>query len=258
MQEITSAEQTHYEKAPIVEAVIDLRVTPAEAMSIDDLKKIHSAISEHYPVCDNFYLYSGEFKVLAPDTEAQTKTDHQHIGFAYHDANRKQILQARLDGFTFSVFNPYDRWETFRDEARRLWNIYRAHCELVNVTRVALRYINRIDIPGDAAEMKDYFHTYPQVSEQYAHENINGFFMQLLMPQPDLESILVFNQAGVEPPQPHTLSFMLDLDLSKAAPQLFEPVEDDAPIWDLLEKFRVRKNEVFNASITDKVKEIIR
>lgn len=258
MQETPSAEQTHYEKAPIVEAIIDLRVTPTEAMSVDDLKAIHLQISEQYPTCENFYWGSGEINVATPGAEAETRTDHGHSGFLYQDANRKQTLQARLDGFTFSVFNPYDRWETFRDEARRLWNIYRAHCQLINVTRVALRYINRIDIPGDEVEMKDYFQTYPHVSQKYTHQNVNGLFMQLQMKQPDLDSLLILNQAGVEPQREHTISIMLDLDLSKAAPQLFEPVDDDAPIWDLLEKFRVRKNEVFNASITDKVREIIR
>ena len=41
-------------------------------------------------------------------------------GYIFASSDERQIFQARLDGFSFSRLAPYDRWETFRDEARRL------------------------------------------------------------------------------------------------------------------------------------------
>ncbi len=59
MQETTSAEPTHYQKAPIVEAIVDLRVTPAEAMSVDDLRATIRGFPSNIPPCEDFYRYSG-------------------------------------------------------------------------------------------------------------------------------------------------------------------------------------------------------
>jgi uncharacterized protein (TIGR04255 family) len=53
----------------------------------------------------------------------QADTTHQHSGFKFTSLNKQQILQAQIDGFTFSTLAPYDRWELFRDEARRLWEL---------------------------------------------------------------------------------------------------------------------------------------
>jgi uncharacterized protein (TIGR04255 family) len=117
------SERPYYSKAPITEALIDLRITQAPDSSVHDLEAIGEEIAEHYPIQDPTYIYSGQISVQEAGEPMQADTTHQHSGFKFTSLNKQQILQAQIDGFTFSTLAPYDRWELFRDEARRLWEL---------------------------------------------------------------------------------------------------------------------------------------
>lgn len=44
-------------------------------------------------------------------------------GFLLSSSDKLRIVQARLDGFTFSRLAPYETWERLRDEAKSAWRI---------------------------------------------------------------------------------------------------------------------------------------
>jgi uncharacterized protein (TIGR04255 family) len=96
--------------------------------------------------------------------------------------------------------------------------------------------------------IETYLNTYPQITEQLRHNAFSRFIMQVQLPQPDIDSTLLINQAMVDPPSPEAVSVVLDLDLFRVGEW---DAENDAPIWDFLEVLRQRKNEAFEASITE-------
>jgi len=77
--------------------------------------------------------------------------------------------------------------------------------------------------------------------------------MQLQLPQQDLNCMLIINEALAQPTNPGIITVILDLDLFRQ--QIWK--NDDEDIWQFLDKLRDRKNEVFEASITDKTRELI-
>jgi uncharacterized protein (TIGR04255 family) len=48
-REVLMQESRHYSRAPITEAIIDLKVTLPDGFSVDDLENIHVHISDHFP-----------------------------------------------------------------------------------------------------------------------------------------------------------------------------------------------------------------
>jgi uncharacterized protein (TIGR04255 family) len=124
--------------------------------------------------------------------------------------------------------------------------------EPLAVLRLAVRYINRLDIPAQKIEIKDYFRTMPEVSPDLP-QLLVGFFMQLRIPHEDLSCEMLLNQAIVPPPRADTVSVVLDVDLFRTADV---PSDEDA-IWDYFEKLHVRKNAVFEACITERTRELI-
>ena len=60
-------------------------------------------------------------------------------------------------------------------------------------------------------------------------------------------------EAFAPPFGPELVSVILDFDLFRE--QIWQ--SDDEEIWRFLEELRHRKNQVFNASITEKTKELI-
>lgn len=254
-------ERVHYANAPITEALIDMRITHAQDFSPGDLGMIAEAISDRYPTQDPMYLHSGQISLQQPGDPLQVETTHQPGGFVFTSQDKQQILQARIDGFTFSTLAPYDRWEPFRDEARRLWKLYRTAAKVEGITRVAVRYINQFDIvgyasdPNTAVKLEDYLNVYPEGPDSWTFDN---FFMQMQMWQEDLSCWVIVNEAPVRPPDQQTSLLQLDLDLFRE--QFEEPwrAEDETEIWDIFEQLHARKNEVFEASITEKTRGFIR
>ena len=254
-------ERVHYSRAPITEALIDLRIVHSQGFSVDDLASIGDMLGDRYPNQEPMYLYSAQMSMPEVGNPMETETAHQHGGFSFTSQNKQHVFQARMDGFTFSTLAPYDRWESFRDEARRLWELYRSAAKAEGVTRAAVRYINRIDVPNATGgiRLEDYLRTYPEVSVDFPEEGImSNFFMQLQLWQEDLGCWLVVNEAPDMPPAEDTMSVRLDFDLFRE--QYEEPwrTDDDTEVWNFLARLHDRKNEIFEASITNRTRRLIR
>jgi uncharacterized protein (TIGR04255 family) len=237
----------HYPKAPIIEAVIDLRVELTSKV-VDDLKKVHNGEEVAYPTIESMNVVTGQMQ-LGPQMIGSTSTEHR--GFLFRSADGKLIHQARLDGFTISRLAPYPRWEDFRAEAFRLWNIYRSVAQPSNIVRVAVRYVNRIDIPLPVNDFGDYLRTVPQVSPTLP-QGLLGYFMQLVMPLEDFKSQAVIIETLIEPTTPNIVSVVLDIDIFRTA----DLPSDEAALWALIEQLRNAKNRVFEGCITDKAREL--
>jgi uncharacterized protein (TIGR04255 family) len=237
-----------YEHAPITEALIDIRVDLPASITLGDIEGLHVQVANRYPSrVKRVYIQS----TLTIGIEPGLTTAQKHVGFAFHAADDRQICQFRLDGFSFSRLQPYGNWNELRDEARKLWEIYRIALSPEKVTRVAVRYINQIDIPFALIDYKDYFRTTPEVSPALP-QSLGGFFMQLQFPQPDFRGFLVLTQTAISPPRPDMNSVILDLDAFRVDP---ESTSDDQ-IWTLLEELRKAKNIFFEGSITDKTRDL--
>ena len=235
-----------YANAPITEALIDIRVEPLPSSMLEDLKAIHDSVKDQCPEKRERFNVQGEIHV-GPEVSASAQ--RTLIGFDFKTSDGKQIFQARLDGFTFSRLKPYGNWVELRDQARSLWSIYRAVIGGQKVIRVAVRYINQIDIPVPSLDYKDYFLTTPEISPALP-QVLSGFFMQLQLPQPDFNGMLILNQTAATPPVPNTNSVILDLDVFKEAPEF----ASDEQVWEMLEVLRERKNKYFEGCITDKTR----
>ncbi|MBD1923548.1 TIGR04255 family protein [Microcoleus sp. FACHB-831] len=239
----------HYSQAPITEAAISLRLELPDDVTLATLTDVHLAIKAAYPMSQDILAFQGQ--MLAGASVGATASQTQ-IGYNFLSSDQKHSFQARLDGFTFSRLAPYERWETFRDEAQRLWNIYRSVANPKSISRLALRYINRLDFPLPLDDLKDYLRTVPEVSADLP-QGLSGYFMQLQIPQVDLTAMLLLNQAIIPPQNPNVVSVLLDIDLFRDSDF---PSEEKA-LWEILEQLHIRTDQVFEACITDRTRELI-
>ena len=197
----------HYRNAPITEAIIDLRVEPTCEPVADTLESVGNDEQDVYPERTPILMGTG---YLQWGDRVSATASSSPLGTRFASRDGKVIWQARLDGFTISRLAPYDRWESFRDEARRLWTNYRQRIQSSSIQRIAVRYINRFDIPRDRLELKDYFRTYPEVPPGLPDE-LTGFLLHLRIPQRDLLAEVLINQATILPPTENVRSVVLDL-----------------------------------------------
>lgn len=242
-----SREARRYAHAPITEAVIDIRIQPVDGVGLDRIAVVHQREAERYPkradrVESRFVLTGGSASSLTQGI----------AGYLCRSTDGKQVFQSRLDGFTFSRLAPYESWEAFRDEAHRLWQVYLSVVTPCAVTRLGVRYINRLDLPLPVTDFEDYVRTVPRVAPGLP-QALSGYYMQVQIPQTDLDAVLILNEGVVQPPSPEFASVVLDIDLYRNVMLRAE----DPEVWSILEQFRWRKNEVFEACITDATRRLI-
>lgn len=253
-------ESAHYAHAPIIEATLSLGVLLPQVEDPKMLLRIHDALKDRYPLKAEEYLYSGSVRLDEPGKPPEHDDIHRHIGYVFSDEHERRSLRITMDSFEFSVGYPYDRWQSFRDEAIDLWRIFRNAFGVTEISRVGLRYINRIDVPNtNLARIEDYFSVYLEIPVDWpGGTSLTNYFVQFQAPQQDLGCELVVNQAPAPSPESNMVSFRLDFDLFK---ELYEDpwlVSQEEEVWQFLEQLRERKNAVFNASITEATRELIR
>jgi uncharacterized protein (TIGR04255 family) len=231
-----------YRKSPITEAVIDIRVSLRPEKTPESLLKLSDLISDSYGNRTDVQRLTGKFTLGASPTQEQTL-----LGYSYKSKDDKYVLQTRIDGFTFSRLQPYEHWEPFREEAYRLWSIFRKYADPIQCTRAAVRYINQIDLPVPA-DLELYFRTFPQISRDMP-QMMSGYVMQLLIPQPDFGGMLSLIQATVPASSSSSASIRLDIDLFKESQADFDT---DEQIWAFLDSLRSKRDHIFESCITDR------
>lgn len=239
----------HYKSAPITEAVIEIRVQPAARH--EALTELATGLKSAFPKQAPMHFFQLGI-AHQPGNPVQQSLRETPIGYRLTNEAESRVLQLRQDTFVYSHMAPYSDWETFKSEARPLWQQYRTTCAASNLQRCALRYINRIDIPAATIEPEDFFWLYPNVPAELPQQNVIGSSLRLMMPQEDLNCVANIRQRLGDRVTPGHISFVLDIDIFR----LDIGDWNDDEVWRFFEDLRNRKNQIFEACITDRTREL--
>jgi uncharacterized protein (TIGR04255 family) len=239
----------HYDNAPIKEAIIDIQIEDSPLLTLESLEK---GISPPPSYTERRNLMMGHIQSQLEEGMLTATAKQNQTGYTFVGGEGKHVVQLRLNGFTFSRLAPYQTWEQLQNEAKTLWELYRKFAGALPVVRVGLRYVNQLDLPIPLRDFRDFIRLYPEVSADLP-QKLASFFLQVQIPQEDLDAMLILNEAMVPPSRPNVVSVILDIDLFKQGIRL----ESDNEIWEMLETLRLRKNLIFEGCITNNMREQI-
>lgn len=242
-----------YRKAPITEALIDIRAELAEETTLEKLASFHELVKDRFPQKEERILITSSFKVSLGNPLISDTSGSKIDGYRFRSPETNKIVQVRLDGFTFNKLKPYESWDVFSAEAKELWNMYSGLAQPIKVTRLALRYINRIEIPLPIKDFREYILNAPDISPNLP-QSLNHFFMRVVIPYHEVEATAVITVTMDEQVNPQQVPIIFDIDVFKGRSYK----SDDADIWQDLEKLRNLKNEIFFDSLTDIAKEMFK
>jgi uncharacterized protein (TIGR04255 family) len=242
---------TVFPNAPIVEAILDINAKMPKGVTPEALNKFYDKVKTRFPEKKERRFFKGGIELGSESSTfaSQSGTD----GFLFESQIDKKIVQARLDGFTFNKLRPYENWKCFREEAYELWNLYCDIAEVKKVTRIALRYINRIEVPLPLGDFKDYLLITPEVTPQLPQE-LAHFLLRLVIPNDDIGATATIIETMGQKTPDNKLPLILDIDVW----QLKEYESDYRQMWKDFEKLRVFKNDIFFNSTTDRAKELFK
>lgn len=244
----------HYNRAPIIEAVIDLQVRFAAAPPQDAFAEVAKRLSATFPRVDPMASFGIQVGVgqWAPAPSASVSP----AGLRLSTAKNERVLLLQPRGMTYSHLPPYTEWRTFRQEAEEMWEAFVEVTAPQGVNRLALRYINRFSIPENIFELSEYFLLRPEIPDVGMSPHVSAFFMQCQLPQADLgNDVLAFVNFGSAGASPESANYML-LDFDVVATRDVDVSHDT--VFPILDQLRDRKNSLFEACITDKARELIR
>lgn len=137
---------------PIREAVIELRVAEGDSSArLSILEKLSERLRNQFPKIEPMHQLQAVIRLSGPKgPEAQNQESGQ-IGFRMFDEANERIVQLRTDRIVYSLTygdeKAYSGWETLRDPARKLWEIYSEALERPPIVRLGVRYINSMLTP---------------------------------------------------------------------------------------------------------------
>lgn len=240
----------HLTRAPITEALIDIRVELPPNVNLETLSAFRGRVSEHYPTHRTRTAWQGRIEFNKDRKPKILEPAGGPDGHLLTSRDGAQVVQARLDGFTFSRLKPYKDWEDLRNEARRLWNLYREIAQPAQITRIAVRYLNRLELPGPVAKYSHHMNTFPSIASALP-SNLTGFLMQLEIPFTSPTATVLVTEA-LDRGDDRPIALILDIDAFRKE----EISTDDPDLWTRLEELREIKNRVFFRSLTPETVEL--
>lgn len=234
--------------APIIEALVDIRVKLNSSYNVEQLKLIHNEIRNDYPEIQKQQISQIIFGM--DDKTKETLPINKINGYRFISENKKQILQTRVDGFTLSRLKPYKNWNDLKKEAKKLWTFFKKHTKPSVINRVAVRYINNLNIKMPINDFGDFLKAPPTIPDSLPQE-VSSFLTRVVIQEPNIKANAIIIQS-LEQIVTETAPIILDIDAFKYNQNGMEETE----IWETLEKLRDFKNKIFFESITEKLKEI--
>ena len=233
--------ELYYTRDPIVEAIIGIGIEPLPPERTADFLSLQAAAGPQYTKQKLVYDFSGSLELGVEETT--TKSTPTHVGYSFQTVDQQQIFTARTDAFSYHRLRPYPRWKLFRDEAARLWDLYREAVGSPTITQCELRYINRLEVPA-GEELNTYLRTFPEIGPDLP-QILFGYQLQVVLKLDRFKSgQLVLRQSMTSSDVPDHISIILDNSL------LFQTDMDKEILWAVFEDARLEKNRIFHGCIT--------
>jgi uncharacterized protein (TIGR04255 family) len=239
-----------YKRPPITEAVIEVRF--ATPLSPPQVEKASNRLAKLYPSDQPIWSLGVAVGVPPGVTDEPTTQVNRELGHRRSTADMSEIALVWPAALVVSQLAPYPGWDAFFARFTRDWNAWKRVVDPRKITQIGVRYINRIDVPfqGIIVEESEFLNVYPKLPASFGV--VAGYGVQAQLQLKDIDCNLVINSAAVPSPLIGHVSFVLDLDIYKAKDL---PKNDDA-IYELLSKIRTKKNEAFEACVTNRAREL--
>lgn len=196
----------NYKNPPIQEALCEFQFTPGREWDITIPGKLHSLIEKEY---------SGKPRQQIVPTVA-TQPDGQptliqNFRVQLPDADGTRLISVGKDTLTVSVLKPYEGWTRFKPRIERALAAYRKVAEPKNITRIGVRYINRIIVDSKGAGASTYF-VNELDEDRSLGARVTSFMRRYEYVTKGDEKLLITN-ANIVPQNPEaTTEFIVDID----------------------------------------------
>lgn len=232
-----------YLKPPITESVIELRFS--EEIDFEKIVKRAEKFKRAYP------NESKNMEFLTEISEKGVSGRVADIGLRFSSKDELDILAINKSSFMVSRLAPYPGWEEFSTRFHTDFERFTEEFGRRTFVRAGMRFINRLDIPLDTIDVKEFIKVYPQLPE-FDRSKSRSFALSSTFELEGQGLSVTLQSATIESPVPNCISLVIDIDIFSEADL---PMRYDK--WaGKLNQMRDVKNDVFERSITDEARKL--
>lgn len=239
-----------YKDPPVIEALCEFLFEPSQPWDLTIPGMFYREVQSEFPKRRQVK----PFLNFQPERQGQTiqsiVNSVDRIQFLRED--ERALIQVGPDLLAVNHLRPYSKWETFKQMIEYALGAYERVANPQAIMRIGLRYINRLEIPGQQeVEIEHYLLTTPTVPS--AVPQFFGSWMQRVeIPYPEANGVLVLQASSVQEAEQKAIAFLLDLDFVTLQPALVEL--DSVMEW--VEKAHCEVEEIFEACVTDEARRL--
>ena len=233
---------------PIVEAVLDVDCDMPPAFDLAALEQTtREAFRDQYPKFHTQFLEEHRFEKKV-DQPIQVFARRGIQAFQFLQEDEKQLVQVRMQGFSFNRLAPYTNLDDYLPEIERTWSLFIGLALPVQIRVVRLRYINRILLPliDGRVELEGYLKVGPRLPDE-DRLRFAGFLNQYTAVEMDTGlqvNVVLTSQL------PESDKVPIIFDISVTSSETAEP-EDWAWLLAKTQSLRRLKNRIFRNTLTE-------
>jgi len=165
--------------------------------------------------------------------------------------NRLSLIQLGENVLSINALKPYPGWENFQPRIRRTFDTVRSIINPKGIDRIALVYVDKIEIPGSQIEMEDYFNFLPHLGPGLPQSYVS-FLVGCEIPYNKERDICKLQLTAAMPDDKKNSAFVLTTEYFLAKKRGISL--DDIPAW--IEDAHTVVDTLFKGCITEKLEKL--
>ncbi len=240
-----------YQAPPIVEAICELRFRPDQLWDWTIPGLLYAKIRDEFPMKKDEYAVPVQVRPEPREIAYSLRGPLAKMQFVREDGGA--MVQVGPHLLAVNHLKPYPRWSAFKEMIARTFDVYREVAQPEGLQRIGLRYINRIEIPGERVRIEDYLKAVPVVPEELP-QTFTTWAQRVEVPMAGIDGVLILQSGSIREEGQSNLVFLLDLDLGTSEAKGLSL--GDALTW--IESAHDGIETAFEACITDSTRELFK
>ena len=232
-------------RPPIVEALVDLRATiPGDPTVFSDLA---DELKDEFPTMEERRDFEAKIEVKDGRLVSPRVETSGFGGVRLASADQKTYAQFRPDGFTLNNMTTYMGGDQLLAQALTLWEMLVERTAPEVVSRVALRYINRLELPLKSGDTFTRYLTSPPRLPEGAPTQVSQFLSRIVGHDEKRQATAVVIQQLKLPEDGQPVAITVDINVFRER----DFSVDSPSLRRILDSLRMLKNETFFSLLTE-------
>lgn len=247
-----------YEKPPIIEALCEFYFSSNQPWDWTIPGLIYAKVGSEFPTKRQFNPLQVELRAETKGTSVQNVVGSvDRMQFLSQDESA--LIQVGPDFMSVHHLKPYSNWETFKQMISRSLMVYQQVASPQKITRIALRYINRIEIPEkmidpeQRIELGDFLLAAPSVPKDVP-QVFSTWVQRVEIPFKHANGLLALQSGSIHEEGQRDVAFLLDLAFLALQPELVRL--DSAMEW--VERAHEEIESTFESCITPNTRRLFK